>query len=635
MDFFAQQASTRQRSARLLVLFALALAVFLALLGTLPVILQTAWSLCAGAGWRWEWDWRVFALLAGGGGLLLLAGAAIEWVNLADGGASLAARLGAEPLSSNSRDEAAQRLRNVVEEMAIASGRPAPRVFVLRRQDAINALTAGRRAEDAVLIVTRGCIDRLTRDELQAVVAHEFSHLLHGDTALDARLVALLSGLLFIPELGTDLLRAGWAEGTDPRTHQPTAGPTPLLVLAPLGLLVVAVGFAGFLLARALQAAASRQREFLADASAVQFTRNPAGLAAALATIAAAPAERLTGPAASAKLGHLHFVAARRSILLDWFSAHPPLAARLAALAHPVPAVAPPGRVPLARSLADIASLRAELGTFVGASVTPDSEHLSYSQRLLASLPPAVLTAARDPAGAPAVVLGLLLSPEPARHAAELALVRRAGGDAVAATLSPLSGDIAQLHRAKRLPLLGLALPSLQAQPAAAKVALLATARALAEFDGEIHLFEGALLKALQRHLAPRPSATTHGRPRSLAHPAVAHFAAPIATLLSASARTSTDSHEQAFRAFQNGTAYFSGIMHTLELAPAADCGLDAISTAIDKLAAAPESYRRVLLAACARAIGFDRQVTPDEAELIRAIADALDCPLPPLIGTE
>lgn len=244
-----------------------------------------------------------------------------------------------------------------------------------------------------------------------------------------------------------------------------------------------------------------------------------------------------------------------------------------------------------------------------------------------------MLDAARSPAGAPAIVLGLLLSSDPERHAAELDLIRRTASPAIADQLVPLAADLAKLHRAKRLPLLGLALPALQSLPASAKSSLLASAHALAEHDGEVHLFEFALLKALARHLAPRNVATISGLQRALIRPSVAQFARPIAILLSACARASTDSHEQAFRAFQAGTAYFSGIMHTLELAPATECGLDAVSPALDTFTAAPESYRRVLLAACARAVGFDRQVSQDEAELVRAIADALDCPLPPLLG--
>lgn len=628
MDFFGQQAEARSRSFRLVAIFAAALLCFLAFLGALPALLQLAWSLGTGGGWSWIWDWRVFALFAGGAAFLFAAGAAIEWLNLADGGAALAARLGAEPLSYSNRDEPAQRLRNIVEEMAIASGRPAPRVFVLRHETSINALTAGHRADAAVLVVTRGCLDRLTRDELQGVVAHEFSHLLHGDTVLDARLVALLSGFLLIPDIGIDLLRAGWAESSGHGPHARPAGPTPLLILAPLGLLLVGIGYGGFLLARALQAAASRQREFLADASAVQFTRNPAGLAGALTKIAAAPHERLSGPAAATKLGHLHFSAVNRSALLDWFSTHPPLAARLAALDHP-PAPAATSRTPLARSLADLATVRAEIGSFVGTAVTPNAEHVSYSQRLLASLPPALIAAARTAEGASAIILGLLLSRDANQHPAELAVVRNIAGSAIAAVLSPISGDVATLHRAKRLPLLGLALGPMQALPASTRTAILSAARALAEHDGEVTLFEFALLKALQRRLGPpSPRDRSTGRQSTLAQ-----FAGPIATLLSACAGTAADTHDQAVRAFSAGAAYFSGIMHVLELAPPASCGLEAISSSLDALAAAPEAYRRVLLAACARALSFDRIVSEDESELARAIADALDCPLPPLVG--
>ncbi len=631
MDFFGQQADARRRSARLVLLFGAGLALFLLLIGALPAVLYAAWSLGAGGTRWWVWDWRVFALFAGGAGLLVLAGAAIEWLNLADGGAAIAERLGASPLSSATRDDAALRLRNIVDEMAIASGRAAPRVFVLRNEHAINALTAGRRSEDAVLILTRGCLDRLTRDELQSVVAHEFSHLLHGDTALDARLVAMLSGLLLVPDAGIDLLRAGWTDGAGRRAHEPAAGPTPLLVLAPFALLIVAVGYAGFLLARALQAGVSRQREFLADASAIQFTRNTAGLAGVLRKIAATPAERLTGPAGASKLGHLHFAAVHHSALLDWFSTHPSLAERLAAIDQPVSPAPRGARRALPRSLGDLAAARAELGSSIGPAVTPGADHLSYSQRLLASIPPAVLQAARTGTGAPAVVLGLLLSCDPARHPDELAAIRGAAGPATAESLSHLANDIAALHRSKRLPLLGLALPALQSLPHSAKAAIVAAAHTVAAHDGEIHLFEFALLKVLQRHLARAPRRTASA---DRSRPSLAQFVPQIAVILSACARAAADTHEQAHRSFTAGTAYFSGLMHALELLPASNCDLAAISSALDVLAAAPESARRVLLAACARSVGFDRIVSAEETELVRAIADSLDCPLPPLLDS-
>ena len=630
MNFFEQQAAAHRRATRLLVLFALSVTVFLALLGALPFLLFSAWSRCFGPGWLWVWDWGTFALVAGTAGFFFAAGAAIEWLNLAGGGPALAERIGAEPLPPAGGDLAERRLLNIVEEMAIATGHAAPRVFILRGETAINALTVGRRPGDAVLVLTRGCLDRLTRDELQGVVAHEFSHLLQGDTALDARLTALLAGLLLIPETGRDLLRAGWTDGTDSRTHQPTSGPTPLLVLAPFALILLVVGLGGFLLARALQAAVARQREILADASAVQFTRLSVGLAGALGKIAASPAERLSGPAAAAKLGHLYFSAPRRSSLLDWFSTHPPLAARLATLAAQPGAAASPlpgGETGAgARALPDFAALREELGSYVGAPALPSAAHLDYSRRLLAELPPAVAAAARERHGAPAVVLGLLLATDPARRAQQLDLVRHSAGPEIADALTPLAEVLAARPRAQRLPLLGLALPVLRTLPAPATRQLLATAHALAAADDEINLFEFALLKALERHLAPP------AMPPLVAYSTLAQYAGPIAILLSACARTDAASAAAAERAFAAGAALLSGIQQKLQLAPAAHCGLDAISGALNRLATAPLPYRRVLLAGCARAVGTDRRVTMDEAELVRAIADALGCPLPPLI---
>ncbi|MBK8477624.1 MAG: M48 family metalloprotease [Opitutaceae bacterium] len=632
MDFFEQQAATRRRSTRLLLLFALAVTAFLILLGVLPSLLLAGWSLCFGPGWHWRWDWSVFGLVSGSAGFCFAAGAAIEWLNLADGGAALASRIGAEPLPPDSVDPAARRLLNIVEEMAIASGHAAPRLFVLRHESAINALSAGHEPRDAALIVTRGCLDRLTRDELQGVVAHEFSHLLHGDTSLDTRLTALLAGLLFIPELGRDLLRAGWTEHTDPRTHHPVSGPTPLLVLAPLALVLLGVGLGGFLLARALQSAVARQRELLADASAVQFTRLPAGLAGALGKIAASPDEQLTGAAGAAKLGHLYFATSRRSLLLDWFSTHPPLAARLTALAGRSAGAESPNRdtstATRRRALPGFSTLREELGSYVDSPSAPSAAHLGYSQRLLAELPPSLVSAAREPNGAPAVVLGLLLAADPAFHPAQLELVRHGVGPEVARTLVTLTDAFASVPRAQRLPLLGLALPVLHALPASSAKKLVSTAHALAAHDDEIHLFEFALLKALERHLAPPPAA------RAFGHTSIDNFAGPIGILLSACARTDAADAAAAARSFAAGAALFSGIPQLLELAPPARCGLDSISAALDRLAAAPVAHRRVLLAACARAASSDRRVTLDEAELLRAIADALDCPIPPLVGS-
>jgi len=258
--------------------------------------------------------------------LFVLGGCWIESMRLHKGGPHVAELAGARPAQPSGNDEHArreQRFVNVVQEMAIASGqRPAPQAWVLPRDDAINALAAGWRDDDAVVVVTRGALERLTRAELQGVVAHEFSHIVHGDTRLNMRLVGLVWGLQMIWGLGVSL----WSADELGRRH---AG-------ALFGLGLMAVGSLGWLAGRLLQAAVSRQREFLADASAVKFARHVDGLGGALRKIADQQARRVKGLASAhaSSLAHLllsNDVASRGS-WRQWLATHPPLAERLSRL---------------------------------------------------------------------------------------------------------------------------------------------------------------------------------------------------------------------------------------------------------------------------------------------------------------
>jgi Zn-dependent protease with chaperone function len=258
--------------------------------------------------------------------LFVLGGCWVESMRLHKGGPHVAELAGARPAQPGGNDEHSrreQRFVNVVQEMAIASGqRPAPQAWVLPRDDAINALAAGWQGEDAVVVVTRGALERLTRAELQGVVAHEFSHIVHGDTRLNMRLVGLVWGLQMIWGLGLSL----WSTDELGRRH---AG-------ALFGLGLMAVGSLGWLAGRLLQAAVSRQREFLADASAVKFARHVDGLGGALRKIADQQARRVKGlsSAHAASLAHLLLSSDalshggwRRSL-----ATHPPLAERLSRL---------------------------------------------------------------------------------------------------------------------------------------------------------------------------------------------------------------------------------------------------------------------------------------------------------------
>ena len=238
------------------------------------------------------------------------------------GGTVVAERLGGRRVFPNTIDPAERRLLNVVEEMALASGVPVPPVFLLSEEQGINAFAAGYSPSDAVVGVTRGCAEQLTRDELQGVVAHEFSHILNGDMRLNMRLIGVLHGILLMGLIGRELLRLG-AFGGGGALATKTTAPPHLLVI---GLAFMIIGFLGLFIGNLIKAAVSRQREYLADASAVQFTRNPEGIAGALKRIGAAVfGSKLATPRA-AEASHMYFAEGISSL----FATHPPLNDRIA-----------------------------------------------------------------------------------------------------------------------------------------------------------------------------------------------------------------------------------------------------------------------------------------------------------------
>ncbi len=312
MRFRQHQDDAQRATRRLLWLFILTV--------TLTVLavnaaLALAWAIGSGMLFgfpRWFFETNTAVALA-----FILGGGAMETMRLREGGARVATMVGGRELlhPANPRE---QRFRNVVDEMAIASGLKPPRVFVLDREDAINAFAAGWEQQDSVVAVTHGALERLTRDELQGVVAHEFSHILHGDTRLNMRLIGYVYGLQMIFNYG----RAQF-EATD-ANHRRSLGVVP-------GLALMAAGSAGWLAGRLLKAAVSRQREFLADASAIQYTRQPGGIGNALRKIASQVA------GGSATLHHANAEVVSHLMLSStifqgggWLATHPPLAERLA-----------------------------------------------------------------------------------------------------------------------------------------------------------------------------------------------------------------------------------------------------------------------------------------------------------------
>ena len=283
MDFFGHQDRARAASGRLVWLFALAV---LALAGCIYLVASVLFVVGNGGDGPIGFEPTLFVAVFGGTlGVVLLA-TLWKTAQLRSGGAAVAEMLGGTPVDLTPHDPHHQLLRNLVEEMAIASGLPVPAIYVLEGESGINAFAAGWSPGDAAIAVTRGCLEQLDRDELQGVIAHEFSHVFHGDMRLNIRLLGVLFGIVCIATIGRILLRA------TPRSGNRKDGAAGIAVF---GLTLVVLGWLGVLFAHLIQAAVSRQREFLADASAVQYTRNPHGIGMALAKIGGLSA-RLDNP---------------------------------------------------------------------------------------------------------------------------------------------------------------------------------------------------------------------------------------------------------------------------------------------------------------------------------------------------
>lgn len=655
MDFFGQQDVARRKTGRLIGLFALAVAaIVLAIYALVRLTFADAYQwVPPGTGFFDPWlaARTAFVTLA-----VILVGSVYKTLSLHRGGRAIAGLLGARELSPNSADAAERRLLNVVEEMSLAAGVPVPAVFVLDGESAINAFAAGFSTSEAVIAVTRGALDQLDRDELQGVIGHEFSHIVNGDMRLNLRLVGVVHGILVIALIGKILLRH--ASGSR------KAG----LFMVVVGLVLLAVGGLGVLLARLIKAALSRQREFLADASAVQFTRNPQGLAGALGKIVTGGSKIKAAHAEEAS--HFFFAdGLATSSFFSLLSSHPPLAARVARLdpsselarslasgpqpnimiktldemaALPLegnvlvqqlsPADAAAAKIKAEAARATLPASGARPGLAAAAVVAAvgqlEQRHVDYARELMARLPPELVAAVREPLAAQAVVLALLLDRDPEVRRRQSASLEGAP-QGLLFEIPRLSPLVLTSPPEARLPLLDLAMPALGRLSPAQYAEFAGLVEKLVQADSCLALFELALQRALFRNLARRFDPAAAGRVPQIY--ALGKLEKEISLLLSALARAGDADTE---RAFETGAAQLRGFGPlSLALLPAAVCDLPAVDKALRRLDELTPKMKKPLLAACAAVVAADRQVAMAEAELLRAIADTLGCPVPPLLA--
>ena len=446
------------------------------------------------------------------GGLIGLA-SFYKVVSLSSGGGKVASSMGGTRVDADTRDPLARRLRNVVEEIAIASGVPVPEIYVLEEEAGINAFAAGYSPSDAAVAVTRGTLEKLSRAELQGVIAHEFSHILNGDMRINIRLMGLLFGILLVSIVGRHIVHSARFMGGSRRKE----GGGIVMV----GILLLVVGYAGLFFARWIKAALSRQREYLADASAVQFTRNPDSIAGALKKIGAYSSGSYL-EAESEEVGHMLFGPGVQAMI---FSTHPPLAQRIARVD---PQFKPSDIDELGLNLAQSERRERELaikemeaqqsagkktgggfgpGMFNPAELAdsignPQEGSLLAAAMVAASIPAELEHAAHSPAWAPEVLLLSLLDSNPKIRDKQLLIIAEQLGSDTEQRVAHLLSSTEPLQRKQRMPLYEIAFPALKRRPREELERLAETVRHLILADGQIEVFEYFLAKMFQMHLA-------------------------------------------------------------------------------------------------------------------------------------
>ncbi len=556
------------------------------------------------------WDPELLLVTAAAvGGIILLASAYKVLALSRHGGPKIAEELGGRAVPRSTTDPLERRLINVVEEMALASGIPAPPVYVLDAEQGINAFAAGSRPSEAVVAVTRGTLEQLSRDELQGVVAHEFSHILNGDMRLNLKLIGVLHGILLLTLVGRVLMRS--ARGSD-------RGAAPIIMA---GLALIVVGYMGVLFGKLIKAGVSRQREYLADASAVQFTRNPAGIAGALKRIAGIGSE-VNHPRAE-EASHMFFgSSAHFSRLL---ATHPPIESRIQRIDPTFKAGAPGGRgMPPEGPTPALATAFTASG-FADSTGNVESEHVTYTHRLIDGLPESLLNALHQPAGARAVVFALLVSRESDVRDAQLSIVEKHFGAAMRDETRAHAQWLQSRGSGMRLPMIDLALPALGELGTEAREQVLQAAEKLIAADGGTSLFEYVLRRLL--HAGLRPSRA--GGAATLSLRTLKSDTARLLGLLARAGGTSTAAAADAFAA-STAIAPLDGPWDMESVTAALN--VRELDRTLADLAATKPEFRKKLVEACATAIMHDGKVTPAEAELLRAVCQALDCPTPPLL---
>lgn len=649
-NFFYRQDRARSNIRKLVMLFILAVtiivaAIYFALRLIYYIFLSssvyhTNWETSAYYAQRMKafpfFDAQLFFLVAGLVTLFISVASLIKMNQLQKGGGAIAEMLGGRLVPKGSSDPLERRLLNVVEEMAISSGVPVPPAYILDNEKGINAFAAGLTLHDSAVAVTRGMLDHLNRDELQGVIAHEFSHILNGDARLNTLLIGILYGILVIGIIGGEILQH----------HRLTR--TSIVVLS-AGIILAIVGYAGSFMGRLIQCAVSRQKEMLADASAVQFTRNSPGLANALKKIGGFAYGSLIQSATVRQASHLFISESSLDFLFPrMLATHPPLDKRIRLLdpsfdgKYPQIGVPPEISKAASRYIAEYKAYKKGADYYSDYRVNAKPEnvtelvgsfsesHIDRGKSILALIPEGLKHDLNVSQSAACVIYALFVGCENNYRETKIDVLRMAlvpeniieEVTAICAKLSELGPDI-------RLPLVELATPSLLTLSSAGKRDFLRIVDLLIKADNQLTLFEFTVRWLLNKLLTEKENVSS-----KISFFYYAQVAADIFTLLNVLAWAGNNADSQKAKQALN-----AGLVRIPEIAEKTgnfqydeNISFSDVGRCLDKISASSFRIKQSVIDACAHCAFFDREVTVSESDLLRVVSLALGCPLPPFL---
>ena len=573
----------------------------------------------------------VTALFIGGATL-------VKTMQLSAGGGRVAQQMGGTLVSPDTRDPLRSRLRNVVEEMAIASGVPVPEIYVLEQEMGINAFAAGFAPGDAAIAVTRGTLELLDRDELQGVIGHEFSHILNGDMRLNIRLMGVLFGIMALGLMGRMVFRGVRYSGFSSKRGKGGG----IILIIGLGLIIL--GAIGVFCARMIKSGVSRQREYLADASAVQFTRQTDGLAGALKKIGGYKESSLIKATDPEEVSHMLF--GTGSKLSGMFATHPPLTERIRALEPNFNESDYPhvtlqerdvvGERGVDQRAAGIAAATSALAggvapAAISASVgQPSEEHIAFATRVRQSFPESLYDAAHSSELSYLLVIALILDGRGATSDRQLSLLSEKLGEQRTRLIKQLHAEVQEAGPEYRLPLLEISFPALRQRPAPQLSFLLKLTARLIEIDGEVELHEFCFYRVLATNLRQVMNPSKSQKRKRAGRKPVRDAAVSLLRIVAQHGHADASQAEAAFRA---GLSAFGDWGDAYAYSSDEKPTTSNLEKSIDQLVSLNAEGRQMLLDSVTQVVLHDDELTVAEAELVRTVCASLEIPLPPQIG--